>query len=124
LAMSRLADCVELHVCGTGFTWLAESREEVALAALQGWRLAREKMASGLFRLVVLDEITYPVNYGIIDEEEVLAALASRPADLDVLITGREAGAGILAAADLVTEMLEIKHPYRSGVKGRQGIEY
>lgn len=124
LVLERMADCIELHVCGTGFTWQAESREEVVRAALQGWRLAREKMASGLFRLVVLDEFTYPLNYGIIAEAEVLTALDARPPGLDVLITGREASGGILAAADLVTEMREIKHPYRKGVAARRGIEY
>jgi cob(I)alamin adenosyltransferase len=124
LAVARLADCVELYICGTGFTWKAESRDEVILAALQGWRLAKEKIASGSFRLIVLDELTYPINYGIISEDEVLAVLSSRPAGLDVLITGREAGAGLLAVADLVTEMREIKHPFRKGIAARQGIEY
>jgi len=123
-AVARLADCVELHICGTGFTWKAESRDKVVRAATEGWRLAREKIASGLFRLVILDELTYAINYGIIGEDEVLAVLASRPAGLDVLITGREAGAGLLAAADLVTEMREIKHPFRKGLAARQGIEY
>jgi len=123
-AMERLADYVELHVCGTGFTWEAESRDEVVRAALRGWSLAREKIASGDFRLIVLDEFTYPLNYGMIAEDEVLEVLVARPAGLDVLITGREAGAGLLAAADLVTEMREVKHPYRQGVAARPGIEY
>jgi cob(I)alamin adenosyltransferase len=123
-AMARLADCVELHVCGSGFTWQAEDLDEVVQAAVQGWRLAREKIASGSFRLIVLDELTYPINYGIIAEDEVLATLAARPAHLDILITGRGAGAGLLAVADLVTEMREVKHPYRKGLAARQGIEY
>ncbi len=123
-AMAWLTDRIELHVCGTGFTWKAENRDEVVQAAVQGWRLAQEKIASRAFRLLVLDELTYPINYGIIDENEVLATLASRPADLDILITGRDAGAGLIAAADLVTEMREIKHPYRKGITARPGIEY
>jgi cob(I)alamin adenosyltransferase len=122
-ALARLGDQVELHVRGTGFTW-TESRDEVVRAALQGWSLAREKISAGRFRLVVLDELTYLINYGIIDEAEVLATLAARPASLDIVVTGRDASAGLLAAADLVTEMREIKHPYRQGRAARQGVEY
>lgn len=123
-AVKWLADRIELHVCGTGFTWQADNRDEVIEAARAGWHLARGKIATGPYRLVVLDELTYLVNYGIISEAEVREALASRPAGMDIVITGREAGAGLLAVADLVTEMREIKHPYRQGVAARKGREF
>lgn len=123
-AVKKLAEWIELHVCGTGFTWQAEKREEVTAAALAGWSLARGKIASGAYRLVVLDELTYLLNYGIICEVEVREVLASRPDGVDIVITGREAGPGLLAAADLVTEMCEIRHPYRQGVLARKGIEF
>lgn len=123
-AVKRLSDRIELHVCGTGFTWQAADRAEVIAAAQEGWRLAREKIDSGNYRLVVLDELTYIINYGIISEQEVVAALLSRPVGVDVVITGRDAGAGLVAAADLVSEMREIKHPYQQGIVARKGVEF
>lgn len=122
-AIKHLGDRIDLHVCGTGFTWL-EDRGPVVAAALAGWLLAREKIAAGRHRLVVLDELTYLINYGIISESEVCEALATRPDEVDVVITGREASAGLVAVADLVTEMCEIKHPYRQGVLARKGVDY
>lgn len=123
-AVNRLADRIELHVCGTGFTWQADNREEVTAAALAGWHLARGKISAGAYRLVVLDELTYLINYGIISEAEVLEVLSSRPDGVDIVITGREAGDGLIAWADLVTEMREIKHPYRQGVTAIKGREF
>jgi len=123
-AVKWLADRIELHVCGTGFTWQSDNHGELIEAARAGWRLAQGKIASGTYRLVVLDELTYLINYGIISEDEVLGILSSRPDGVDIVITGREAGDGLLAGADLVTEMREIKHPYRQGVTARKGREF
>lgn len=123
-AVALLADRIELHVCGTGFTWQANNHDEVTGAALAGWILARGKIATGDYRLVVLDELTYLINYGIISEAEVREVLLSRPDGMDIVITGREAGDGLIAMADLVTEMREIKHPYHQGVKARKGCEF
>jgi len=123
-AIKRLSDRIELHVCGTGFTWLAADRAPVIEAAQAGWRLALEKINSGDYRLVVLDELTYVVNYGIVSEQEVVAALLARPVGVDIVITGRDAGAGLVAAADLVSEMREIKHPYQQGIAAREGVEF
>ena len=115
---------IELHVCGTGFTWEAEDMAEVKSAALEGWELAREKIGSGRYGLVVLDELTYLVNYGVIRGDDVLAALAGRPTGVDVVITGRDAPKELVEAADLVTEMREVKHPYAKGIKARKGVEF
>lgn len=123
-AIKSLGDCIELHVCGTGFTWQADNHDEVNEAALVGWRLAKGKIASGAYRLVVLDELTYLINYGIISEDEIREVLLSRPDGVDIVITGREAGDGLIAMADLVTEMCEIKHPFRRGVTARRGREF
>ena len=123
-ALERFGDLIELHICGTGFTWEAESKEEVVAAGRRGWELAREKLASGAYRLVVLDELTYLINYDIITEQEVVECLKKRPRGVDVVITGRGASPGLLAAADLVTEMREIKHPYHQGIKARKGLEF
>ena len=116
-------DCIELHITGTGFTW-TQQQEAVEAAALAGWRLAEEKIMSGAFDMVILEEITYPIGYGIIPEAALLDLLEKRPPRLHVVITGRNASPGLIAHADLVTEMREIKHPYRSGIMGQKGIEF
>jgi cob(I)alamin adenosyltransferase len=122
-ALAKLTDTIELHVIGSGFTW--ESPEaEVAAAARAGWALARKKIMSNRYDMVILDEITYLLNGGILDESEVLAAISSRPANMHVVVTGRQASHDLIAAADLVTEMKEIKHPYQTGAKAGKGIEY
>ncbi len=123
-ALEKLGDLIELHICGTGFTWKAENMEEVAEAGRTGWQLAREKLASGDYRMVVLDELTYLVNYDIISEKEVVECLEGRPSGIDVIVTGRDASPGLVSLADLVTEMIEVKHPYHRGVKARKGIEF
>lgn len=123
-AMEVLSKNIEVHVCGTGFTWEADDQDVVAEAGRKGWQLAREKICSGKYRLVILDEITYLLNYGVIPEDELLRVLQERPAGVDVLLTGRGAGRAIIEAADLVTEMREIKHPYSTGVAARKGVEF
>jgi cob(I)alamin adenosyltransferase len=124
LALGRaFPDQIEFHVTGTGFSW-QRPREELAAAAAAGWRLAGEKIRSNAFDLVILDEFTYLLNGGLLGEEEALALFAARPARLHLLITGRQASPALLAAADLVTEMREVKHPYRQGGRARKGIEY
>lgn len=123
-AAQMLGGRVEIHVCGTGFTWQADCHESIVEAAQAGWLLAKEKIATGSYRLVVLDELTYLITYGIISEKEVMEVLASRPTGMNIVITGRGAGQGLIDCADLVTEMREIKHPYRQGEPARKGIEY
>lgn len=121
-ALARF-DEIELHVTGCGFTWTC-TPEEVERAAEEGWQLAREKVLSGRFELVILDELTYLLRYGLLAEEEVLDLCARRPPGLHLVITGRHATSGLLAAADLVTEMQEVKHPHNHGGRARKGIEY
>ena len=116
-------DQVELHLTGTGFTWQQEM-ETVKAAALAGWRLAGEKILSDAFDLIVLDELTYLIGFGIVSEEEILALLRKRPKRLHVVITGRDASQGLIDYADLVTEMRAVKHPFAKGDKARKGIEF
>lgn len=123
-AMGRFKDEIECHVTGRGFTWNSDDLEKDKAAAREGWRLAQAAMGSGRYHLVVLDEFTYLLKYGMIDVEPVLDALAKRPERLHVAVTGRGAPAELVAAADLVTEMKEIKHPLKAGVKAQKGIEY
>ena len=81
-------------------------------------------IASGEHDLIVLDEITYPISYGWLDVEEVIATLRSRPANMHVILTGRDAAPELLEFADLVTEMGEVKHPFQSGVRAQPGIDF
>ena len=122
-ALAELTDTIELHVIGSGFTW-ESPKADVAAAARAGWTLAREKIMSGRYAMVILDEITYLLNSEVLDESEVLDTINGRPENMHVIITGRLASHDLIAAADMVTEMKEIKHPYQSGTRAGKGIEY
>ncbi|MEX2229715.1 MAG: cob(I)yrinic acid a,c-diamide adenosyltransferase [Dehalococcoidia bacterium] len=115
---------IEMIPLGDGFTWLSKDIEKDIALAHECWALAREKINSGLFDLVVLDEITYPVTYGWLDVDEVIQTLQDRPEHVDVIMTGRDADPKLVAFADLVTEMTEIKHPFQSGIKAQPGIDF
>jgi cob(I)alamin adenosyltransferase len=123
-ARKVFAEHLEIYPMGTGFTWDAKDREELHLAAEKGWALAREKIKSGRYCMVILDELTYALNYGLLDQEEVIKFLQQKPEKLHIIITGRDASEKLIALADLVTEMREIKHPYKKGIKAMKGIEY
>ncbi len=114
----------EMIPLGDGFTWLSEDIEKDKSLARECWELAREKIESAEYDLVVLDEITYPISYGWLDVEEVLATLRDRPEHVDVIMTGRDAVPELVEFADLVTEMTEVKHPYQQGIKAQPGIDY
>jgi cob(I)alamin adenosyltransferase len=120
---SAFAGQVELHLAGTGFTW-QQDMQTVKAAALAGWSLARKKILSDAYDLIVLDELTYLIGFGLLQEEEVITLLRERPKRLHLVITGRDASPGLIEAADLVTEMRAIKHPFQKGVKAQKGIEF
>jgi cob(I)alamin adenosyltransferase len=101
----------------------APTPEDVRLAAA-GMARARQAVGGGDFDLVVLDELNVAVAYGLVPEDDVLALIKEKPAALELVLTGRGAPPALIEAADLVTEMKEIKHPYRRGVKAREGVEY
>jgi cob(I)alamin adenosyltransferase len=122
-ALAALSESVEMHTIGSGFTWQS-GEAEVAAAARAGWELAQEKISSNRYDMVILDEITYLLNAGILDQTEVLEFLNKRSKELHIVITGRQASETLIEAADLVTEMKEIKHPYQNGIKAGKGIEY
>jgi cob(I)alamin adenosyltransferase len=123
-ALRRFANDVELHVTGTGFTWLETDLDKVKQAAQLGWDLARRKMMSSRYGLIVLDEFTYVLEYGLIPMEDVQAALAGRPSGVTVVVTGRNAPAWLVESADIVTEMKAVKHDYEKGRRAWRGIEY
>ena len=123
-AAVRLGDLIDFHVMGRGFIRRSKDQEKDRQAAREAWEFAKDIMSIGKYRMVILDELTYLIKYGIIEEREVLDVLSGRRKDLHVVVTGRYASPSLIEAADLVTEMKEIKHPLRSGVKAQRGIEF
>lgn len=120
----RFADLLELHVTGQGFTWKSKDPEQDAAMAIRAWELAKTIIAAGESRLVVLDELTYLVRYSMVSEEEIVRTVAARPEWMHIVITGRHATPGLMAAADLVTEMTDLKHPYRAGIPAQKGFDF
>ena len=115
---------VEIIPLGDGFTWLSENLAEDQALAEQGWARCAEALASGTYDMLILDELTYPLNYGWLDMPMVLAAIAARPKGTHVVVTGRDAPEALVAAADLVTEMKLVKHPYaEQGIGAQPGLE-
>ncbi len=123
-AVERFKDMIDFHVMGRGFTWKSDNLEKDRTMGRDAWELAKTAMASGEYHLVVLDEFTYMLNYGDLDKQAVLDTLAKKQSDLNVAITGRDAPVELIAAADLVTDMTETRHPYRAGIKAQKGIEF
>jgi cob(I)alamin adenosyltransferase len=111
---------------GDGWTWTSQDMDETQAKARQGWQVAQERISSGAYDLFVLDEFTYPLHYGWLDTNEIIAWLeANKPPMLHLIITGRFAPQPLIDYADLVTEMREIKHPLREqGIRAQAGIEY
>ena len=123
----RLAPEVELRVGGAGFVGILDDNkpiEDHRAAAKAAYDLALEKIISGQFRLVILDELNVAVDLALISPDELISLLDARPPELHLVITGRNAPAALVARADLVTEMREIKHPFRQGILAQKGIDF
>lgn len=118
---------IEVHTMGDGFTWDTKNPEQDRQTACNTWNLCVEKMRSGDYDLLVFDELVYVLSYKMLPIAEVLeefrAIRAAQPA-LHIVVTGRDAPAELIEAADLVTEMLEVKHPFNAGIRAQQGIEF
>lgn len=123
-ALRRLG--IALTPMGDGFTWTSRDLDETQARALHGWETAKQRIASGDYDLFLLDEFTYVLKFGWLSSSEVIAWLAAhKPPMLHLIITGRDAPPELIAFADLVTEMREIKHPFREqGIKAQPGIEF
>lgn len=115
---------VEMRAMGDGFTWRSKDLEQSADLARALWEDSKEVIASGGYDVVILDEFTYPMHYGWIPVEEVIAVLQHRPEMQHIIITGRYAPEALIEYADLVTEMKLVKHPYHQGIKAQPGIEF
>ncbi len=114
---------VAWHVLGEGFTWDTQNLERDIATAQRGWEVARRLLGDPGMQLVVLDELTYLLNYGWLDEAQVLADLAARPPMQHVVVTGRAASRALRDAADTVSEIADEKHAYRAGVKAQAGVD-
>jgi cob(I)alamin adenosyltransferase len=124
LSAKRFEDLLEFRVMGNGFTWKSKDLEQDKTIAHEAWSYAKQQIQSEKFSLVILDELTYLMKFGFIRQAEVIDVLAKRRDGLHVVVTGRDAPQMLIDAADLVTEMFEMKHPFKQGIKAQKGIEF
>ena len=115
---------VDWWTIGDGFTWDSEDMDRSEAIALEAWRAARGLITAGHHQMMVLDEITYPMNWGWIDTDEVVSTIRSRPETVNVVATGRDAPQALIDVADTVTDMRVVKHAFDRGVQARRGIDY
>ena len=123
-AIRRFSDLIQFEVLGRGFTWQSDDPERDRALADRAWRHAKEVILSHDFPIVVLDEFTYVINYGMVDIKDVIMTLKKRPDNVHVVITGRNAHNDLIKIADMITEMREIRHHFKKGVKAQKGIEF
>jgi cob(I)alamin adenosyltransferase len=123
-AAKRFADLMEIHVLGKGFTWNSDNIDQDIKLARNAWDFSKQIIFSGKYNMVVLDELTYLITYGMVPEEEILNCLKNRPLGLHLVVTGRDASPMLMELADLITQMTEVKHPFRGGVTAQRGVEF
>ncbi len=126
LGESGKGGSVAWHKMGEGWSWIQRPGTEAdhAADAREGWAQIRRDLAAQTYQFYVLDEFTYPMEWGWVDVDEVVATLRERPGEQHVVITGRRAHPALVEAADLVVEMTKVKHPMDAGQKGQRGIEW
>lgn len=125
LLTTHFADLCQFHAMGEGFTWETQDKARDIAMAEAGWDKAKELIRDPQIRMVLLDEINIAFRYGYLDVTQVLAFLeAHKPAMTHVVLTGRGAPEPLIEAADLVTEMTQVKHPFRAGIKAQAGVEF
>ena len=122
--LEKFPDLVTIKAMGEGFTWDTQDRDRDVAHARAGWEEAKRLIADPSYRCVMLDELNIVLRYDYLPLEEVLDFLAKRPMGKHIIITGRNANERLIEMADLVTEMEQIKHPFRSGVKAQAGVEF
>ena len=115
---------IDWEKMGDGWTWISRDLEESADRAREGWAEVKRRIADERYGFLLLDELTYAVKYGWVEEEEIVATLRDRPGFQHVVVTGRDAPQGLIDAADLVTEVVKVKHPIDQGIRAQQGIEW
>lgn len=115
---------VALYQMGTGFTWDTQDREADIAAAINTWEHATTMLSDPSYDLVVLDELTYMLAFDYLPEAEVLSGITERPSSQSVVVTGRGGGQALREIMDTVSEVKEIKHAYRAGIRARLGVDY
>ena len=115
---------IDWFTAGDGFTWESTDLDETQAKAVAAWAFARDLVAAGEHQVVILDEATYAMTWGWVDTTEVVDALVHRPSHVTVIVTGRDAPAALVDAADTVTEMRKVKHAFDAGIPARKGIDY
>jgi cob(I)alamin adenosyltransferase len=124
VVLDKFPELCTIKAMGEGFTWDTQDRQRDIDAARAAWDYAKEIMADPAYKVVILDELNIVLRYSYIPLDEVLETLTHKRADLHVVVTGRNAKQPLIDLADLVTEMTEVKHPFRAGVKAQVGIEF
>jgi len=122
--LEKFPDLVTIKAMGQGFTWDTQDRQRDIAAAHAAWEEAKRMIADPQYRMVLLDELNIVLRYDYLPLDEVIAFLKDKPHDTHVIVTGRNAKDELIEIADLVTEMTEIKHPFRAGVKAQAGVEF
>ncbi len=115
---------IDFHQMGTGFTWNTQDRSGDIAAAVNTWNLAKPMLEDASYDLVVLDELTYMIAYNYLPEQEIIDAIKSRPREQSVVVTGRGGGSALQDAMDTVSEVKEIKHAFKAGIKARRGVDF
>jgi cob(I)alamin adenosyltransferase len=115
---------IDWWTIGDGFTWDSTDMEETEAIAREAWRAAKARIASGDYNVVMLDEVTYPINWGWISERDVAAAIGRRPEHVSIIATGRDAPSSLIDVADTVTEMRNVRHAFERGIKAMRGIDF
>jgi cob(I)alamin adenosyltransferase len=122
--LEKFPELVTIKAMGEGFTWETQDRERDIAHARAGWEEAKRMIADPQYALVLLDELNIVLRYDYLPTDEILEVLRNKPEDKHVIVTGRNAKEELIEIADLVTEMEQVKHPFRSGVKAQKGIEF
>jgi cob(I)alamin adenosyltransferase len=115
---------IDWEKMGDGWTWISRDLEESADRAREGWAEVKRRIADERYEFLLLDEMTYAIKFGWIDEDDVVDTLVNRPGFQHVVVTGRDASPKLIAAANLVTEVVKVKHPMDEGIRAQQGIEW
>ncbi|SDP30371.1 cob(I)yrinic acid a,c-diamide adenosyltransferase [Desulforhopalus singaporensis] len=123
-SLKKFGDTIEFHVLGGGFTWESGDPDHDIKLANDGWEKAKSAIFSNRYQMIILDEFTYLMLFGMVSREEVVSVLKNRPVNLHLVLTGRMASREIRELADLVTEMNPVKHPFENGVLAQKGVEF
>lgn len=115
---------VDWWTIGDGFTWESKDLDETEAIAREAWAASKARVQAGEHQLVILDEITYPMNWGWISTDDVVSTIVNRPSHVNVICTGRNAPQALIDIADTVTEMTKVKHAFEAGIAAKRGIEF